>query len=50
MAALGNQRLGLLDNWIRHIRDVRAAHAKDLDSISNIQDRANCLAEFKFCF
>ena len=31
-AALGNQRLGLIDNWLRHIQDIRVKHAADLDS------------------
>jgi carbonic anhydrase len=25
-AALGNQRAGLVDNWLRHVQDVRDAH------------------------
>jgi len=33
IAALGNKKLGLIDNWLRHIRDVRASHAKELDSL-----------------
>jgi carbonic anhydrase len=29
-AALGTQRLGLIDNWLRHIQDVAAKHADEL--------------------
>ncbi len=34
-AALNDQRLGLVDNWIRHITDVRDQHA---DALSRITD------------
>jgi len=45
IAALGNKKLGLIDNWLRHIRDVRAAHAQELDSLSDIQARTARLVE-----
>lgn len=47
IAALGNKKLGLIDNWLRHIRDVRAANAKELDALPNIDDRSSRLAELK---
>jgi len=31
-AALGGARLGLIDNWLRHVRDVRQRHAAQLDA------------------
>jgi carbonic anhydrase len=31
MAAMHNKRMGLCDNWIRHIKDVRARHRKILE-------------------
>ena len=34
-AALENHKLGLIDNWLRHIRDVRQKHARVLDPIAN---------------
>lgn len=34
-AALNDQRLGLVDNWIRHVTDVRDLHA---DALSRITD------------
>jgi carbonic anhydrase len=33
LAALLNRRLGLIDNWLRHIQDVRLKHAQLLDSL-----------------
>lgn len=32
-AALRNQRLGLSDNWLRHVQDVREKHAERLGGI-----------------
>src|SRR6478672_11957082 len=32
LAALNNQRVGLADNWIRHIQDVRDRHLPLLDN------------------
>jgi carbonic anhydrase len=43
-AALLNRRLGLIDNWLRHIQDVRFKHAALLDSLHE-QDRPNSLCE-----
>ncbi|MGE0560995.1 MAG: carbonate dehydratase [Flavobacteriales bacterium] len=34
-AAMGNQHIGLIDNWIRHIKDVYRFHHKELDGISD---------------
>lgn len=34
-AALEDHKLGLIDNWLRHIRDVRRKHAPELDKIEN---------------
>lgn len=47
VAALGNKKLGLIDNWIRHLRDVRAANAKELEAIPHLEDRASRLVELK---
>ena len=33
LAALSNTRVGLADNWIRHIQDVRDRHREHLDSV-----------------
>ena len=45
---MGNKKLGLIDNWLRHIRDVRSAHSKELKSISDDNERTNRLVEFKY--
>lgn len=44
-AALTDLRLGLVDNWLRHIHDVRQKHAEMLDQISDLPDKVNCLCE-----
>jgi carbonic anhydrase len=36
---------GLLDNWLRHIKDVYMRHRKVLDAISDVEARANRLCE-----
>jgi len=33
LAALNNTRVGLADNWIRHIQDVRDRHRAQLDAV-----------------
>lgn len=33
--ALDNQSLGLIDNWLRNIKDVYAMHQKELDKLSH---------------
>jgi carbonic anhydrase len=34
-AALGNQNIGIIDNWIRHIKDVYRFHHLELDAIED---------------
>jgi len=34
-AAMGNQNIGLIDNWIRHIKDVYRFHHDELDAIED---------------
>ena len=43
-AALNNSRLGLIDNWLRHVQDVRQKHAALLDEVEEIH-RADKLCE-----
>lgn len=38
-AAMGNQSIGLIDNWIRHIKDVYRFHYKELDLIQDENER-----------
>ncbi|HQW68481.1 MAG TPA: carbonate dehydratase [Flavobacterium sp.] len=44
-AALGNSSIGIIDNWIRHIKDVYRLHKDELDSITNEEDRFNTFVE-----
>ena len=44
-AAMQAQRLGLIDNWLRHIRDVHLWHREELAAIDDFDARANRLAE-----
>ena len=45
LAALDNKPLGIIDNWLRHIKDVYALHRKELDAIKLPELRANRLSE-----
>ena len=45
MAALGNSPLGLVDNWLRNIKDVYRLHQRELDAIKNKERRAERLVE-----
>src|SRR5690606_5655762 len=44
-AAMGNDSIGLIDNWIRHIKDVYRHHNTYLDSIIDENDRFNAFVE-----
>ena len=35
LAAMGNKQIGLIDNWLRHIKDVYRMNYKELDLISD---------------
>ena len=35
LAAMGNQQVGLIDNWLRHIKDVYRYHHHELDAITD---------------
>jgi len=43
-AALKDLRIGLADNWIRHVQDVRNRHATWLETVPALQ-RANAMCE-----
>lgn len=45
LAAMGNQQFGIIDNWLRHIKDVYRYHHTELDSISDMDARARRLVE-----
>ena len=38
-AAMGNQQIGLIDNWIRHIKDVYRFHHEELNAIKDEEQR-----------
>src|SRR6476620_764213 len=44
-AAMSNKQFGLIDNWLRHIKDVYRLHAQELESIPDEKDRVNRLIE-----
>jgi carbonic anhydrase len=44
-AAMGNNQFGLIDNWLRHIKDVYRLHAEELDAIADETERSNRLVE-----
>ncbi len=44
-AAMGNQHIGLIDNWIRHIKDVYRFHAKELNGIVEEKERFDRFVE-----
>ena len=44
-AAMGNKQHGLIDNWLRHIKDVYRLHAYELDLIADETERINRLVE-----
>ncbi|WP_205728614.1 carbonate dehydratase [Flavobacterium sp. J27] len=44
-AAMGNDSIGVIDNWIRHIKDVYRFHQQELDSIEDKNDRFNRFVE-----
>lgn len=44
-AAMEDRELGLIDNWLRHLRDVRQKHAEELHRIDDATERLNRLCE-----
>jgi carbonic anhydrase len=45
LAALRDDKLGLVDNWLRHVQDVRWKHGRQLDAIELESDRHDRLCE-----
>lgn len=44
-AAMGNDSVGIIDNWIRHIKDVYRFHHTELDAIEDETERFNKFVE-----
>jgi len=45
IAAMGNKENGIVDNWLRHIKDVYRLHTEELDAITDDQKRTDRLVE-----
>jgi carbonic anhydrase len=45
LAALKNKKLGLIDNWLRHVQDVLAKHRAQIDSLPTEQEQLDRLCE-----
>ncbi|HYG64520.1 MAG TPA: carbonate dehydratase [Thermoanaerobaculia bacterium] len=45
LAALRDERVGLADNWLRHVQDVRWKHQAELDELETEAERHNRLCE-----
>jgi carbonic anhydrase len=45
LAALQSSKLGLIDNWLRHVQDVRAKHRSQIDSLSTEAEQHARLCE-----
>jgi len=44
-AALANKKLGLIDAWLRGIREVRSKHQKELDACEDMKAKSDRLVE-----
>jgi carbonic anhydrase len=45
LAALRDTKLGLVDNWLRHVQDVRLKHREEIDAIATEAQRHSRLCE-----
>jgi carbonic anhydrase len=45
IAAMGNKQYGLIDNWLRHIKDIYRLHHEELDAIKDPKLRARRFVE-----
>jgi carbonic anhydrase len=45
LAALRDEKLGLIDNWLRHVQDVGRKHQAHLDGLRTEGERHSCLCE-----
>lgn len=44
-AAMENQSIGLIDNWLRHIKDVYRLHKEELDGVTDKKERFDRFVE-----
>ncbi|TPX38769.1 carbonic anhydrase [Synchytrium endobioticum] len=45
LAAMGNQQIGIIDNWLRNIKDIYVAYRSKIESLSDPKQRAELLVE-----
>lgn len=45
LAAMANKQFGLIDNWLRHIKDVYRVHHEELDAIEDEHERGRRFVE-----
>lgn len=45
LAAMGKKQYGLIDNWLRHLKDTYRIHHKELDSIEDETQRSKRFVE-----
>ncbi len=45
LAALQNKKLGLIDNWLRHVQDVLSKHRAEINSLPSEDEQHNRLCE-----
>ncbi|HJQ37435.1 MAG TPA: carbonate dehydratase [Thermoanaerobaculia bacterium] len=45
LAALRDEKLGLIDNWLRHVQDVRVKHQSELDALDGEEQQHRRLCE-----
>ena len=44
-AAMGNHSLGIINKWLRNIKDIYSIHKDEVDAFTNEEDRTNKLVE-----
>jgi carbonic anhydrase len=44
-AAMGSEDLGLIDNWLRNVKDIYRQHQGRIDALQNEKDRIDLLCE-----
>jgi carbonic anhydrase len=44
-ASLDTAQLGLIDNWLRHLRDIRERHAAEIEALADPERQADRLVE-----
>ena len=45
IAALNDNRYGLIDNWLRHVKDVRERHGHHISLLKDQKQKEDCLCE-----